>query len=196
MSRNVLQSFLEYYNYSPCCRFPSLVEMKGEQTIIGLMETLNHLLQHKTHKDDRHPRWHVSLSPVRWFCSGANISRLGVMRLVNRGFGYSWTFSLHLRLECTGLAFQTLSPVTRETLAALESPAPCRRQPLLHPPPLHLQDITPILGSRAWKSKTSTLPVGGYSRRPAIVHIVFWFLIDLRAAKSSWSHKARCCLFI
>lgn len=133
--------------------------------------------------------------------SGGDICRSGVMRLVNRGFGYSWTFSPHLRQECTGLAFQTLSPVTRETPAALESTAPCRHHrpsppPPFHPPTLHSRDITPVLGSRAWKEKTKISPAGGCSRWPADVHIVFWLLIDLRAVKSSWSRKARRCLFI
>ena len=141
------------------------------------------------------PRWHVSLSPVRWLFCGGDICRSSVMRLVNRGFGYSWTFYPHLCLECTGLAFQTLSPVTRETPAALESTAPCRHHPANpHPLPFHSRDITPVLGIRAWKEKTKISPVGGYSRWPADIHIVFWILIDLMTVKSSWSCKARCCL--
>lgn len=75
-------------------------------------------------------------------------------------------------------------------------PPPPRPPP---PPPtlsLHLRDITPVLGSRAWKEKTEISPVGGCGRWPADVHIVSWLLIDLRAVKSSWSCKARSCLFI
>lgn len=153
----------------------------------------------KTTKKNRNPRWHVSL-----LFSGSDICYSGVKRLVNRGFGYSWTYSPHLCPECTGLAFQTLSPVTRETPAALESTTPPPPSPSSppspphhhHPPPSHSRDITPVLGSRAWKEKTKISPVGGCSRWPADVHIVFWLQIDLRAVKSSWSCKARSCLFI
>lgn len=103
-----------------------------------------------THKEDTNSRWHVSPAPVWRIFSRGNISRRGVMRLVNRGFDYSETFSPHLCPECTGLAFQTLSPVTRETLAALESTAPCRHHSPRHPPP-----TTPPLQrhhTRPWKS--------------------------------------------
>lgn len=67
--------------------------------------------------------------------------------------------------------------------------------PPARPLPLHSPDITPVLGSRAWKEKTKISPVGGCSRWPADVHIVFWLLIDLRTVKSSWSCKARSCLW-
>lgn len=68
--------------------------------------------------------------------------------------------------------------------------------PPRHPQPLRLRDITPVLGSRAWKEKMKISPAGGCGRWPADIHIVSWLLIDLRAVKSSRSHKARRCLFI
>lgn len=161
--------------------FPLPVAIKDGQNSLAMMEASKQIFQ-QAHKGDTNPRWHVSLSPVRQLFGRGDICRSGVMRLVNRGFGYSWTFSPHLCPECIGLAFQTLSPVTGETPAALESTAPCCHPSLVpsNPPPhLHLQDITPVLGSRAWEEEMKIFPVGGCSRWPADVHIVFldpnWF---------------------
>lgn len=100
----------------------------------GLMLTSKRMLQREAEKRQEPKVTRIIVSrPAVVLGRGGDICRCGVMRPVNRGFGYSWTFSPHLRLECTGLAFQTLSPVTRGTPAALESTAPCRQDPL-HPP--------------------------------------------------------------
>lgn len=56
------------------------------------------------------------------------------LRPVNGGLGKSWTLAPHLRLQSARLAFQTLSPVTRETLAALESTHRCHLHPRIRHP--------------------------------------------------------------
>lgn len=58
----------------------------------------------------------------------------GALRPVNGGLGKSWTLAPHLRLQSARLAFQTLSPVTRETLAALESTHRCHLHPRVRHP--------------------------------------------------------------
>lgn len=130
---------------------------------------------HTQKKDNQGDTYHC----LQLFCRG-DICRHGVKRLVNRGSGYSWTYSPHLRLECTGLAFQTLSPVTRETPAALESTEP--------PPPPHPSRTpsTPSLArhhTRPWKSclerKDEDFPGGRLqplaSRRPYCLLAPNWF---------------------
>lgn len=72
------------------------------------------------------------------------------------------------------------------------SPTPPPPPPSTHPLARH--------HTRPWKScsekEDKDFPSGRLQPRPADVHIVFWLLIDLRAVKSSWSHKARRCRFI
>lgn len=97
----------------------------------------------------------------------------GAWRPVNGGFGFSWAFSPHLRWQSARLAFQTLSPVTRETLAALAPYTPASASP---PPARHHT----ILGSHA-QAQEEGFPSGGLlppaSQRPH----VSWLLIDPRA---------------
>lgn len=61
----------------------------------------------------------------------------GALTPVNGGLGSSWTSARHLRPQSAGRPFQTLSPVTRETLAATRPPP--------QPPPLVSPDITSSL---------------------------------------------------
>lgn len=68
---------------------------------------------------------------LRLFCCSNSYRGGGVRRLVNRGSEYSWTWSLHLCLQYSGLAFLTFSPVTPEEAAALEITAPPRLLPFL-----------------------------------------------------------------
>lgn len=85
--------------------------------------------------------------------------RRGAWGPVNGGFGSSWAFSPHLRGQRARLAFQTLSPVTRETLAAppshLHLPSPPTPPPCPPAP-----DITPSLEVML-REETKVSPSGG-----------------------------------
>lgn len=113
--------------------------------------------------------------------AGGDICRRGVNRLVNRGFGYSWTYSPHLRPECTRLAFQTLSPVTRGRAAARE-----RTAPHLHLTALRSSNDKPVLGSCAGSEKTKISPVGGLQPLTAIIPIAPLLLTGLRSVTLLW----------
>lgn len=128
---------------------------------------------------------------VRWLFSRGDICRHGVMRLVKRGFGYSWTFfsTPVPRVQWVGIS-NFITCHKRDTGCSGEH---CSLPPPHSPHPLARQHTRP------WKSclekEDKDFPSGRLQQRPANVHIVFWHLIDLRAVKSSWSHKARRRLF-
>lgn len=156
--------------------------------IRGPAATLSHTPAAATHKRTKKSRsqgdtYHCLQSAG--FCAGANISHRGVMRLVNRGFGYSWT---------------PPAPPPPPSLHSLSTPVPGVRR-AWHFKLYHLsQERHWLLRSAAlpaatnpcasWPVVTGNLsgalvPAGGCGRRPAVLRIVSWLLIDLRAAESS-----------
>lgn len=118
---------------------------------------------------------------VRWLFSRGDICRHGVMRLVKRGFGYSWTFfsTPVPRVQWVGIS-NFITCHKRDTGCSGEH---CSLPPPHSPHPLARQHTRP------WKSclekEDKDFPSGRLQQRPANVHIVFWHLIDLRAVKSS-----------
>lgn len=162
------------------------------------MQTSKQVLRQDVHKKDsrktQNPRWHVSLSAVRRLFSRGDICRSGVKRLVNRGFGYSWTYSPHLRpgVRWVGIS-NFITCHKRETGCSGEhcTPPPSSTLRLLIHETPHLS-LEVALG----KKRQRFPQWEGWSCWPASVYVAFRFLIDSKGVTSCWSCKARSCLFI
>lgn len=177
--------------------FLLLVKMKGEQMTTGLMQTSKQILDAAGNTQRRHkPKvTRIIVSSPVVFQRGQYFSPWCHETCEQR----VWLFLDIFSTPATGVHWVGISNFItchkRDTGCSGEH---CSLPPLPTPPP-----STPPLArhhTRPWKSclerEDEDFPVGGCSRWPADIHIVFWLLIDLRAVKSSWSHKARRCLFI
>lgn len=148
-------SFSECYDYPHLldADFLLLVKMRGEQITAGLMQTPKQILDAAGNTQRRHkPKvTRIIVSSPAVFQRGQYFSPWCHETCEQR----VWLFLDISSTPATGVHWVGISNFItchkRDTGCSGEH---CSLPPLTPPRPLHLRDITPVLGSRAWKEKT------------------------------------------